>query len=217
MGHLPGPSGSAIPASGQRPASETFNANPYLATVAMGVALRMEEEIARGAAGAERRLTRLLRALRGSLGAIGDDLFWASWRPALGIAAALAALATGSVWPTVVYVLAWTSAQVTAGVRAGPAGVARVLQDPFWAGARNGARRGGAFAAGAALGAGVAWSASGGGGWGGVAIFFAIVALVWLAGTRVGSRGRLLPPAFAFLVVVAILGAIHHWTGGTLP
>lgn len=202
---------------------ETFNANPYLASVAMGVALRMEEEIARGAAGAERRLARLLRALRGSLGAIGDDLFWATWRPALGIATALAALATGSVWPAVVYVLAWNALAQgvrAAGVRAGfaaGAGVARVLQDPFWAGARNGARRGGAFAAGAALGAGVAWSAGGGGGWGGVAIFFAIVALVWLAGTRVGSRGRLLPPAFAFLVVVAILGAIHHWTGGTLP
>ena len=202
---------------------ETFNANPYLATVAMGVTLRMEEEIARGAAGAERRLARLLRALRGSLGAIGDELFWAAWRPALGVAAVLAALATGSIWPAVVYVLAWNA--LAQGVRAtgvragfaGGAGVARVLQDPFWSGARSGAGLGGAFAAGAALGAGAAWGATGGGGWAGAAIFFALVTLLWLAGTRVGPRGRLLPPALAFLVSVAILGAIYHWTEGALP
>lgn len=202
---------------------ETFNANPYLATVAMGVTLRMEEEIARGAAGAERRLARLLRALRGSLGAIGDDLFWASWRPALGVAAALAALATGSVWPAVVYVLAWNALAQgvrAAGVRAGfaaGAGIARVLQDPFWAGARSGARLGGSFAAGAALGAGAAWASTGGGGWGGAAIFCALVALLWLAGARVGPRGRLLPPALAFLVAVVVLGAIRHWTDGAWP
>ena len=114
---------------------EGFNANPYLATIAMGMTLRMEEEIARGAAGAERRLARLLRALRGSLGAIGDDLFWAGWRPALGATAAIAALATGSIWPAVLYLLAWNALAQgvrVAGVRAGfagGAGVARVLQD----------------------------------------------------------------------------------------
>ena len=202
---------------------ETFNANPYLATVAMGVALRMEEEIARGAAGAERRLARLLRALRGSLGAIGDELFWAAWRPALGLAAALGALATGSVWPAILYVLAWNALAQgvrAAGVRAGfaaGAGVARVLQDPFWWKARRVARLGGSFGAGVGLGAGAAWAAVGGGEWGGGAIFFAVVALLWLAGTRVGSRGRLLPPALAFLAVVVLLGAIFHLSNGALP
>lgn len=202
---------------------ESFNSNPYMATQAMGVTLRMEEEIARGAAGAEQRLTRLLRALRGSLGAIGDDLFWAAWRPALGLAAALAALATGSVWPAIVYLVAWNGLAQgvrVAGVRAGfaaGAGVARVLQDPFWASARRAARLGGSFAAGVALGAGAAWSVVGGGEWEGGAIFFLAVALLWLAGIRVGPRGRLLSPALAFLGVVVLLGAIHHLSKGAWP
>lgn len=202
---------------------ETFNANPYLASIAIGVALRMEEEIARGAAGAERRLSRLLHALRSSLGAIGDDLFWAAWRPALGLAAALAAMATSSVWPAVLYVLAWNALAQgvrAAGVRAGfasGAGVARVLQDVFWAKARRAARLGGSFGAGVGFGAGLAWAAIGGGEGSGVAIFFLLVALLWLAGTRVGSRGRLLSPALAFLAIVALLGAIFHLTDGALP
>lgn len=202
---------------------ESFNANPYMASVAMGVALRLEEEVARGAGGAERRLAKLLGALRGSLGAIGDDLFWAAWRPALGIATALAALATASVWPAIAYLIGWnalTQGVRVAGVRAGfagGAGIARVLQDPFWAGARRAARLGGSFAAGAALGAGVAWSVAGGGGGWGAAIFSLTVALLWLAGTRVGTRGRLVSPALAFLVVVVLLGAIHHLSKGVWP
>lgn len=202
---------------------ESFNANPYLAPVAMGVALRMEEEIARGAAGAERRLAKLLRALRGSLGAIGDDLFWTAWRPALGVAAALAALASGSIWPAVLYVLAWNAlAQGVrlAGVRAGftvGAGVVRVLQDPFWSNAARAARLGGSFATGVGLGAGAGWAVLGGGQGKGAAIFFILVTLLWLAGTRVGSRGRLLSPALAFLAVAALLSAIFHLSKGALP
>lgn len=202
---------------------ESFNANPYMASLAMGVTLRMEEEIARGAAGAERRLARLLRALRGSLGAIGDDLFWTAWRPALGLAAAVAAMATASVWPAIVYLLAWNGLAQgvrVAGVRAGfaaGAGVARVLQDPFWAGASRAASLAGSFAAGVGLGAGGAWAVVGGGEWGGGAIFFVTVALLWLAGTRVGPRGRLMSPALAFLAVVILLGAIHHLSKGAWP
>jgi mannose/fructose/N-acetylgalactosamine-specific phosphotransferase system component IID len=202
---------------------ETFNANPYLAPIAMGVAIRMEEEIARGAAGAERRLAKLLGALRGSLGAIGDDLFWTAWRPALGLAAAMAALMSESVWPAVVYVLAWNALAQSvrvAGVRAGfatGAGVVRVLQDRFWAKAAGAARLGGSFAAGVGLGAGAAWAVLGGGQGKGAGIFFALVALLWLAGTRVGSRGRLLSPALAFLAVAALLGAIFHLSQGALP
>ena len=201
---------------------ESFNANPYMASIAMGVTLRVEEEIARGAAGAERRLAKLLRALRGSLGAIGDHLFWATWRPALGLTAALAALASESVWPAIAYVGIWNlfaQGIRIAGVRAGfaaGAGVVRVLQDRFWSKAADAARLGGAFAAGVGLGGGAAWAA-GGGGDRGAAIFLVLVALLWLAGTRVGARGRLLSPALAFLVVVALLGAIFHLSQGALP
>ena len=52
---------------------DVFNSNPYLAPLGLGVALRLEAEVARGAAGAERRLERLLRALRGTLGSLGDQ------------------------------------------------------------------------------------------------------------------------------------------------
>jgi len=202
---------------------ESFNANPYMASIAMGVTLRVEEEIARGAGGAERRLAKLLRALRGSLGAIGDHLFWATWRPALGLTATLAALASESVWPAIAYVVIWNlfaQGIRIAGVRAGfaaGAGVVRVLQDRFWSKAADAARLGGAYAAGVGLGGGAAWAAVGGGGDRGAAIFLILVALLWLAGTRVGARGRLLSPALAFLVVVALLGAIFHLSQGALP
>jgi PTS system mannose-specific IID component len=202
---------------------ETFNANPYLAPIAMGVALRVEEEIARGAAGAERRLARLLHALRGSLGAIGDELFWSALRPALGLAAAVAALATGSVWPAAVYFLAWNAiAQGVrlAGVRGGfaaGAAVVRVLQDPFWTKAARTARVAGIFAAGGGLGMGASLAVLGGGGLAGGAIFAGLVGLLWLAGMQVGARSPALSPALAFLAVIALLGAIFHFSGGALP
>jgi PTS system mannose-specific IID component len=202
---------------------ESFNANPYLATVAMGVTLRVEEEIARGAVGAERRLGRLLRALRGSLGAIGDELFWGGWRPALGGAAAIAALATGSPWPAVLYLVAWNALAQgvrAAGVRAGfagGAGVARVLQDPFWSRSRVAAGMVGIFAAGAGLGAGATWATGGTKAWQGALAFFAVVGLLWLGGARQGTRNRFLSPGFAFFLVVALLGAIFHARAGSLP
>jgi mannose/fructose/N-acetylgalactosamine-specific phosphotransferase system component IID len=201
----------------------TFNANPYLAPIAMGVALRMEEEVARGAAGAERRLARLLHALRGGLGAIGDELFWSACRPALGLAAAVAAIATGSAWPAIAYVIGWNGlAQGVrlAGVRAGfasGAAVVRVLQDPFWAKASRVARAAGMFAAGAGLGMGAALAVLGGGGAAGGAIFVGLVGLLWLAGTQIGARNPALSPALAFLAVAALLGAIFHLSRGALP
>jgi PTS system mannose-specific IID component len=201
----------------------TFNANPYLAPIAMGVALRVEEEVARGAAGAERRLARLLHALRGSLGAIGDELFWSACRPALGLAAAVAAIATGSAWPAIAYVIVWNAlAQGVrlAGVRAGfasGAAVVRVLQDPFWAKGSRVARATGMFAAGAGLGIGAGLAVLGGGGVAGGAIFLGLVGLLWLAGTQIGARDPALSPALAFLAVAALLGAIFHLSRGALP
>lgn len=197
---------------------EVFNSNPYLASIGLGVALRLEEEVARGVVEAERRLARLLRALRGSLGAIGDELFWAGWRPALALAASLVALATASPWAAVIFLLGYNAlAQVVRarGVRAGfasGAGIARVLQDPFWRRATRAARGGGAIASGAALGAGATWAVVGGG-TPGAAVFFLAIALLWLAGLRLGSDARPLSPSLAFLVVVVLLSVIYTWTG----
>ncbi|HUP19914.1 MAG TPA: PTS system mannose/fructose/sorbose family transporter subunit IID [Gemmatimonadota bacterium] len=198
---------------------EIFNSNPYLASLGLGVALRLEAEVARGAAGAERRLERLLRALRGTLGALGDQLFWAGWRPALGLAAVVAVLGTGSPWVAAVYLLAYNTLAQTVrarGVDAGyasGAGIARVLQDPFWRRATEACRTAGAFAAGAALGAGATWALAGG--VRGAGVFSLSLVLLWLAGARAGSRGgRVLSPPLAFLLILALLSAIVHFTDG---
>ncbi|HUP00321.1 MAG TPA: PTS system mannose/fructose/sorbose family transporter subunit IID [Gemmatimonadota bacterium] len=195
---------------------EVFNSNPYLATIGLGVALRLEEEVARGAAGAERRQARLLKALCGSLGALGDRLFWAGWRPALGLAAAVLALATSSPWPAVAFVIAYNV--LAQGVRwrgvragfAGGAGVARVLQDPFWARASAAAGTAGAVGAGAALGAGAVWAYGFGGGEVRAGIFLLLVALLWLAGLRIGSGDRRLSPVLAFWTVLILLSALFR-------
>jgi PTS system mannose-specific IID component len=203
---------------------EVFNANPYLATLAMGVALRVEEEIAHGRApGGEQRLARLLRALRGTLGALGDELFWAAWRPALGLGAAVAALAVPAPWAALLFLVAYNGFAQTVrwrGVRVGftsGVGIARVLQDPFWRRATAAARMAGAATAGAAIGAGLVASAAFGGGGRGVGIFFIVVALLWLAGLRAGSRGRPLSPSSAYLAVVILLSVLFHLRPGAMP
>ena len=214
---------------------ELFNSNPYLATLGMGVAVRVEEEIARDAGGvgtheagrdpgpgAEQRLTRLLRALRGTLGALGDDLFWAGWRPALGLAAAVAALLAPSPWPAIAFLVAYNVVAQTVrwrGVRAGFAsgvGIARVLQSSVWQRIGTTARAVGATAAGVAFGAGlvVSWSDGGPRGSG---IFLLLGVFLWLAGLRAGSRGRSLSPALALLALVILLSALFHLRPGVVP
>lgn len=200
---------------------EPFNSNPYLATLGLGLALRMESEVARGAVGAETRLARLLRALRGSLGAVGDELFWAGWRPALGVVAALVALWTHSVWPAIGFLVAYNV--VAQGVRvdgvssgyATGAGIARVFQRPFWRRATRAAGRVGAFGAGAGLGAGIVSSVVGGGP-SGAAVFFALVGLLWVVeGAR--RRRRPLSPSLAFLLALILLALLSSVYPGVTP
>lgn len=201
---------------------ELFNSNPYLATIAMGVVLRMEREVARGVAGAEGRVRRLASALGGTLGALGDDLFWAGWRPALGAAAATATLASGSWWPAVLYWITYNALcqgirfqGLTAGYTSG-AGIARVLQDPFWRRATGASRVVGAAVAGLALALGAS-TAVAGGGWPAAGLFFVAVALLGLAARPMGSGGRRLSPALAFLALVILLSALQHASTETPP
>lgn len=202
---------------------DIFNSNPYLASLGMGVALRIEEEIARsGAAVSEQRLARLLKALRGTLGALGDELFWAAWRPAIGLTAVVAALIAPSLWAALLFLVVYNALAQTVrwrGVRTGfasGAGIARVLQNPFWRRAIEAAKTGGATAAGAAFGAGVALS-SGGGGARGAGVFSIIVALFWVVGLRAGRRGQPLSPSLAYLAVVILLSALFHLRPGAVP
>ncbi len=76
--------------------AEFFNANPYLAGLALGASVRAEYD---GVAGEQ--VARLRTALSGPLGALGDGLFWAGLVPAT-LGAALAAIALGAGWVAVV-------------------------------------------------------------------------------------------------------------------
>jgi PTS system mannose-specific IID component len=79
-----------VPSSDPRasdPASiePTFNAHPYLATVAMGA-------LTRAAADGEdpERMRRFRDAMQSALGSLGDNLVWGAWRPFCLLAALLA-------------------------------------------------------------------------------------------------------------------------------
>ncbi len=58
-----------------------FNAHPYLVSYALGVAIRLEEEIAEGHPDVERKLERVKELLISILGSVGDQLFWFTIRP----------------------------------------------------------------------------------------------------------------------------------------
>lgn len=69
-----------------------FNSHPYLAPLALGAVIRMEED------GEDPALIdRFKAALRGSLGTLGDQLVWAGWRPVC-LLGALVLLVLGVAW-----------------------------------------------------------------------------------------------------------------------
>lgn len=71
---------------------QPFNSHPYLATLALGAVIRMEEE------GRDpEMIERFKAALRGSLGTLGDQLVWAGWRPVC-VLCALGLLLAGAPW-----------------------------------------------------------------------------------------------------------------------
>lgn len=64
---------------------ETFNAHPYLAPLAVGALARLEHE-----GGEDDVIRRFRAALAGPLGAVGDRLVWAGWRPVCLLSAVVA-------------------------------------------------------------------------------------------------------------------------------
>jgi mannose/fructose/N-acetylgalactosamine-specific phosphotransferase system component IID len=70
-----------------------FNANPYLATVAVSAVARMEAD---GATPEE--VERFKRALVSPLGSLGDRLTWARWRPLTALLAVLTFVAGAPWW-----------------------------------------------------------------------------------------------------------------------
>jgi len=69
-----------------------FNAHPYLAPLALGAVIRLEQD------GEDPEvIERFKAALRGSLGTLGDQLVWAGWRPVC-VLAALGLMLAGVAW-----------------------------------------------------------------------------------------------------------------------
>ncbi len=69
-----------------------FNSHPYLVGVAAGAVARLETERVD-----PQLIARFKAALRGSLGALGDQLVWSAWRPAVALLG-LALLLAGAPW-----------------------------------------------------------------------------------------------------------------------
>jgi PTS system mannose-specific IID component len=59
---------------------EHFNAHPYLAGIALGATLRLEDEGA-----PPETVQRFKAAVRGPLGSLGDQLVWATWLPLVAV------------------------------------------------------------------------------------------------------------------------------------
>lgn len=160
-----------------------FNSHPYLASLAAGAVARMEYE------GADpQTVERFKAALRGSLGAIGDQLFWSAWRPTVALLA-IALLLVGAPWWAAVgvflvvyntlhlWVRAWG---LTRGLREGVQIAATLRRAPLALLARRTADAG-AFLAGACA---VLLAAGAGPGPGGLLLGAAAIAAGFVLGTR---------------------------------
>jgi PTS system mannose-specific IID component len=131
--------------------ADFFNSHPYLAGVAVGAEVKAEQEGATGAT-----ITRLRTALSGPLGALGDQLIWAGWVPAL-VGIALAAASWAGIWAIVAIVIAHnvlrfrlTAWGLDLGLREG-LGVGAALQRSWLPRSAEEAQRAAAFAVGLAI------------------------------------------------------------------
>lgn len=79
---------------------EPFNAHPYLSPMAAGIVARMEHEGAGDGA-----LRRMRRAMQAPLGAVGDRMVWAGWRPLCLLSAVIAYSLGLGAWTSVLLFL----------------------------------------------------------------------------------------------------------------
>lgn len=184
-----------------------FNAHPYLAGVALGAVARMELD------GEDPALIeRLKKVLHGSLGALGDRIIWAGWRPACVLLGLVVLLVTGSAMAAmlvflIVYnaghlALRWWALQI--GVAYGKQVGERLRSAPLtrWHELVTGA---GALLLGMAL----TFVATGALTESELPLVpIALAALALFAGWRLGIVVRL--PALILLVIVAIAGFLYR-------
>jgi len=179
--------------------SEVFNSHPYMATLAAGAVARLEIE-----GTAPSVVTRFKSALRGSLGALGDQLVWLSFRPAVALVAIMLLLLGAPWWVAVaVYLVTYNSLHFwlrlwgfALGLRHGLAVGGELRAVPL------GALAGRAAAAGMVL-AGVAAVLAVAKA-GNQPLEWAIAAASAVAGGWLGLRAR--QPAFALLLAVWLFG-----------
>lgn len=114
--------------------STLFNCHPYFAGLAAAAIARLEAE------GTDPELIlRFKAALRGSLGAIGDQLFWSAWRPASALMGVMLLLLGAPWWLAIgVFLIVYNSLHLyvrvwgtKAGLRNGLAVAKRLREAPF--------------------------------------------------------------------------------------
>lgn len=116
---------------------QPFNGHPYLCPLAVTALARLEHDRA-----PEEQIVRFRRALRAPLGALGDELVWATWRPFCALFAIVSFWFSGRAWPAaLIFLVLYNSGHLALRVwafRRGWAGglsVGRDLKNAPWAGA----------------------------------------------------------------------------------
>lgn len=84
-----------------------FNANPFIATVAVGAVTRLEEDKR-----PDEEIARFKRTVCGPLGAVGDRTFWGILRPVSALVGVAVAVAGGGLWGAIAFLLVFNSAQL---------------------------------------------------------------------------------------------------------
>ena len=114
---------------------EPFNGHPYLCPMAVTALARLEHD-----GEPAEKIDRFRAALRGPLGAVGDELVWATWRPFCLLMSIATFWLSDRPWVAVgVFLLAYNLGHISLrawSFRRGwteGLGVARVLNDPPWA------------------------------------------------------------------------------------
>jgi mannose PTS system EIID component len=184
---------------------EVFNSHPYLTPLAAGAIARLELE-----GTAPEVITRFKDALRSSLGALGDQLVWLSWRPAAALLA-IALLLFGLPWWLAVgaFLVSYNLVHLWLriwGLRRGleeGLGVGRVIREAPLASWGRRAVNLGAFLAGVCSVLAIARA-------GDAVLEISVAALLVAAGLWLGLRLR--RPAFAALVLVWVAGLAIGFT-----
>lgn len=178
-----------------------FNTQPSLASVALGAAARVEEDLAAGQ-GDPASMPRLKAALGSTLAALGDRLFWLTLRPLAATLGVLVAMSrpepvAGALALWLVYAvphLAIRTLGVGWGYEAGPAVLSGGLRDRL-----EGAVRGLGVAGCALLGVAFAWSLAPAGEPRPIGVQFALAAGLGL-GLVTASRARPSPTRWALVI-----------------